>query len=198
MTLSQSTLETEFRKIIDPDFASFGGFPGSISEAQSRWATAYDTYASAATDISGDSVASKNKPGFQSALAFLQNNSYAQAAADFRTAVETYWTGATFAVGALVAGTGSPCPNVGGNSIFGTETTSLVTAILSGVMATFQTGLVSEFTSVSDNGAAKAAALAALFHTATTTGFQVLITGLDTTPPGSGGPLPITNTCTIF
>lgn len=194
MALSQTKLRDEFRKLTDPNFGSFAGYPASAAAAAASWATAYDTYARDAVDASGDAVVTVNKPGFQSALttALLASTTPQAAAAGFANAFTAYWTGAVFAVGLLPPPAG-PCANVGGNGIFGAEVSSVVTVVNA---AALQSALATEFQTLSGNGNTKAQALAAIFHSATTTGVTVLISGLDTTPPGSG-PLPITNTCTI-
>jgi len=186
MALSKSTLETEFRKLMDPDFAQFAGFPDDGPAAAANFANAYDLYASNAADASGDLVASKNKAGFESALAGVisPNTPAAAMGAAFEQAFVMYWTGAVFAVGI-------PPPNgVGGTGLFSVELTSMVVTVTPGVLLA---SIVPELSSTSDDGAAKAAAFADLFHTATTSAVIVLITGLDTTPPPAG-PLPITNT----
>jgi len=196
MSLSVTKLRDEFLPMFDP---GAGGFYWSStrSEALDRIRDAYDTYASDAEDYSGDSVASKSPSGFRSALnAMLSTWTAADAAAAMAAAFVAYWTGGSFAVGSLISGTGSPpCANQGsGTKIFAVENTS---AVIAAVGTSLQAALLSEFNNLSTDGAAKALAIAQCFHNATTADVTVLISGLDTTPPPTG-PLPVTNTCTVF
>lgn len=198
MSLSSSILQSEFLTIIAPS-----GHPTSKALAASAWATAYDNYVrdtsgfgtSLAVDASGDAIASVNKSGFESALSFSASTA-ASFAAEWRAAFEAYWSGAAFSTGILgnLATNSALCPNVGGNSLFGSEISSVVSAV-SG--AALETAILGFLGSDRATHAQAATDFAALFHTATTSNVTVLISGLDTTPPGSGGPLPITNTCTV-
>lgn len=193
MTLNVATLVTELRKFSDQSYSGFVGFPTSKAEAKAKWATAYDTYASTAVDVSLDLVATKNKPGFQSALVFGESNTPAQAASEFDSAFVAYWTGAIFAIG-IPPTPAASCASIGGNSIFGIEVTSIVSVITPNVLNNL---LLPVFTNNTGNSALpQLQSIANAFHTATTTAVFVLITGTDTTPTPSG-PLLITNTCTI-
>lgn len=190
MSLSQQDLASQLRTIFEnPD-----GFR-SRQEAEQRWASIYDSYARGAEDTSGDSVLTVNAPGFRSALSFNTNLTAEGFAAQIEAGFITYWTGAIFSVGQLVVGTGVPCPNVGGNSIFGVEITSLVVTTVPNVMFGNLVPVLRSFTRTT-TAAQKAQEIAQAMHQATTSAIFVLITGTDTTPSPTG-PLPITNTCTI-
>lgn len=209
MTLSKSVLEAELLKIYDPS-DKVNGFPSSTAAYAAAFRAAYDTYIIGnAEDLSGDLVATVNSAGLESSLAANlpkgtdnppDGPTAADAAKAYADAWVIYWTGAIFATGGLVAGTGSPCANVGGNGIFGSEISSLVTAV---IKTTLESSLTSEFedqgaSSENPKTAAEAASnIAQIFHDATTTDITVVITGLDTTLPPAG-PLPITNTCQVF
>ena len=202
MTLSQSVLESELAVLMDPDDVGFIGFPASAAIAAGNFATAYDRYAnntsgfgaSQATDTSGDSAVSTNKAGFESALGFAQPGTAAGTAAEFGAAVAAFWAGATFGIGSIgcLAGDSCACANVGGTGLFAVKASSVVSAVNS---APLISALTTELEIESLDGAAKAAAIAADLHVATTSDVTVLITGLDTTTPT---PLPITNTCQVL
>jgi hypothetical protein len=189
MALSVDTLKAELAKFLDPNDPAFAGLPTSLNFAAAKWANAYQAYASAAKDASGDAVATAFASKFEDAIKNLgQPQTPAQAAAIFGTAFTDYWAGATFSTGTL------PASGVGGTGIFASEVTSAVTVVNAvGLIA----ALTTEFANNSATASTKIAALAAKLHAATTTGVTVLISGLDTTPLGSGGPLPITNTGAI-
>jgi len=200
MALSQATLKTELLKIMDPDNPSFVGHPDNVNDAAANWAAAYDTYALNAADYSGDALASANAPGFETTLANMlpagdPGGTAATAAAAFEAAFIMYWTGAVFAVGIVPPPTGV-CPNIGGNTIFGLEATSAVITIVPNILIPLLVAAWANPLGTEDPDAAATIAASA-FHTATTTAVFVLISGTDTTPPPAG-PLPITNTCTVF
>lgn len=192
MTLQVAALVTELRKFGDEKFSGFTGFPTTKEAAKTAWTNAYDTYASTATDISGDLVISKNAAGFNSSLSFDTSGTAASSAADFDSSFVSYWTGATFAVGIIPPPTGL-CPNIGGTGIFGVETTSVVSAVTANVL---KAKLLVVLSTPASNAQAQIELIAQAFHEATTEAVIVLITGTDTTPTPSG-PLPITNTCGI-
>lgn len=191
MALDRSKLSTALRAI----FSNPAGV-ASASQAEAMWAEAYDSYGFDAEDVSGDVVTTVNFGGFLSALDFgSSGGSSRKAAQDLDRAFVAYWTGAVFAVGSLITVPPGECPNVGGNGTWGSETTSVVTAVAAGVLA----GLLEPIFGSpmeGDTAASKADQIAGAFHEATTTAVSVLITGLDTTP-GPTGPLAITNTCVI-
>ena len=206
MALDPEVLKTELLKMLDPTREDFIGFPADGETAAANWAAAFDAYAASAEDASGDTLASANASGFESAIEtgligqpeedppVPGSSTPAEAAAAFGLAATAYWTGATFAVGQLVP-TPPPCPNVGaGTMIFATEVSSAVVAPLSALLVT---ALLAEFAVISDDADAKADAIANAFDTSTTTEVLVLISGLDTTPPPAS-PLPVTNTCNVF
>jgi hypothetical protein len=166
----------------------------SRQEAEVLWTNAYHRYAQGAEDVSGDGVVTVNKPGFLSTLSFGEQSA-SDSARNFDAAFVAYWTGAVFAVGKLIVTPPVVCPNVGGNLIWGSETTSIVTVVAAGVLANLLRPIF-QSTNSSATAFSKAQEIARAFHEATTTAVTVLITGLDTTP-GPTGPLPITNTCTI-
>jgi len=186
--LDQTKLETEFRKLMDPDYGGFVGFPPTKDDAGDAFADAYDAYATDAVDESGDPVVTVNKAGFAGILkAGLGPNLPASAAAQiFDDAFVAFWTGGIFAIGTPPQGI-PPCPNNPSTPMV-TEVSSLVSTITTGMLKGL---LETEFAILTDNGAAKAAALAGWFHAATTTAIFVLITGVDGV--GSG----VTNLCTI-
>jgi hypothetical protein len=188
MALDRSKLSGRLRTL----FTSPDGI-ANAQDAESRWTAAYDSYALDAEDVSGDMVTTTNRPGFLSALDFGSWSSVQQAAQRFDDAFVAYWTGGVFAVGSLIAVPPGECPNVGGNGTWASETTSVVTAVVAGVLKGL---LLPILRANSGTPESKAREMARAFHEATTTAVTVLITGLDTTP-GPGGPLAITNTCTI-
>lgn len=194
MALNQTTLENNIRALIDPTYDGFIGYPSTKAAGIANWANAYDGYALSAVDLSGDSVVTTNKAGFISELTTYMpdplTGSPEDAAEAFEKAFTAYWTAATFAVGIPPTPTG-PCPNIGGNLIFGIETSSVVSSITPNVLKNL---LIVEFGIFSADGAQKAADIASCLHTTTTTAVFVTITGTDTTTPT---PLPITNTCVI-
>jgi len=194
MTLHVSTLVTELRKFGDEKFSGFTGFPSSKADAKTAWTNAYDLYAATAIDISGDFIVtgSANAAGFKNSLSFDTGGTSSSAAADFDAAFVAYWTGAVFAVGIIPPPAGT-CPNVGGTSTFGVETTSVVSAITPDVL---KTKLLSVLNAPASDAHAQIQLIAQAFHEATMESVTVLITGTDTTPTPAG-PLPITNTCGI-
>lgn len=169
----------------------------SAQDAQNKWTSAYTRYASTATDVSTDMVASVNPTGFKSALAFNRSRD-AKSISDFCSQMDmafvNFWTGATFAIG-IPPSPAAACASVGGNGIFGLEISSTVISVLPGVMAGKLLPILSELGS-SESPASKADKIAKAMHDATTSAVLVLITGTDTTP-SPAGPLPITNTCRI-
>jgi len=191
MALDKSKLETELIKMLDEAHDDFIGFPADAAEAAANWAAAYDTYAADVEDVSGDGIASANAAGFESALVFADTNTPALAELEFDAAFVAYWTGATFSVGT------PPSSGVGGNGTWGVEQTSAVVACPPGALKAEITSILAS--NAKESAASKAGKLATAFHNATTGGaIVVLIAGLDTTPPASGGPLPITNTDTVY
>lgn len=196
MALDVNKLKAELLKLIDPNDAGFVGYPADTDEAAANWTAAYDVYSRDAADVSGDSVLTVNPAGFEGAVrsGLVSSVTPVQAATAFGNAFLSYWTGGVFAVGSLPATPTVPCPSLGGNLIWGTEVSSLVTAVVPAGLISL---LTTEFAVNTADPDAKATALANAFHTSTTTGITVLITGLDTTPT-PGGPLPITNACTVF
>ena len=199
MTLAQTTLKTEFLKLMDPTDPLFAGLPATKALAVPNWCNAYDTYALSAVDVSNDALVTVNLPTMISTLqAQLPDPTPAatllQAADAFDAAFVSYWTGATF--GILIPILPLPfiprCPNIGvGNNIWGAEVTSAVTTVTPGVLSGL---LVVEFAVLSSDVQTKATALATAFHTATLSAVYVTIVGVDTTIPT---PLPISNICTI-
>jgi hypothetical protein len=194
MALDVNKLAADLRRFLDPDDPSFA-WPPTRDAAITLWSNAYDTYGSDAVDYSGDAVASKNPTGFRSALAaaFSYTWTAGEAANAFRDAWIAYWTGGVFSIGTVPPPTGA-CANAGGNGIFSTELSSIVTLING---APLRAALLAIFQDLGIDGADKADEIAAAFHAATTTNIQVTISGLDTTPPPTG-PLPIVNVCTVF
>jgi hypothetical protein len=201
MTLSQSKLADEIRKVTDSSHPDFVGFSESSdvaarrADAAQKWATAFDNYGKDVVNVNGDSyLAPPNKLGFQAALPFTSTTP-AELAQHFGAAWTAYWTGLSFAIGAPSSINGSiECPNIGGNFIFGIILSSLITGV---VAASLIAALTTIFGVASSDPAARAAELASAFHAATIGNIVVLTTGTDTTPP-PGGPLPITNTCHLF
>lgn len=189
MSLNQSLLETKLRELIDPDYGGFLGFPPDVDAAGNAWADAYDTYAAGAIDVSGDPVVTVNKASFASIFkaGFSSPSGSASGAAQtFEDAFVGFWTGGVFAVGVPPPGV-APCPNSPPTPMV-TEASSVVSMITTGVLKGL---LETEFASLGDNGAAKAAALANWFHAATTSAVLVLISGVD----AIGNP--VTNLCPI-
>jgi hypothetical protein len=167
----------------------------SLADAENRWADAYTSYAADAEDVSGDALASSNPIGFRRALRFRASSTADSFAQQIAAGFSAYWTGASFNVGLITAGTAG-CPNVGGTGLFSSETTSLVTAVASPIMRGKVRAALSSFTRTT-SASQKAAELATAIHSATTRAVVVTIVGLDTTPAPSG-PLAVTNVCTVF
>lgn len=190
MSLSENTLTDELRKVFDKEHPGFLGF-GTEAEQKSKITDAYDTYATQAEDASGDSLQTANKAGFEAALVFTVPGTAVSAAASITAAFTTYWTGATFNVD--VINPNPACSSVGGNLIFGAETTSVAAV---GPTVGLLAGLTSALSDTAETGEEKARSIASALHSATISSVLVTIVGLDTTPP-TAGPLPITNICTI-
>ena len=188
MALNQAKLAGAILDI----FANKGGV-SSVELFEERWASAYDSYARDARDISSEGPLTVNSIGFRRALNFRASSHASIISAQFEQAFQTYWTGALFQFGVPPPPVPPGCPNIGGNTIFGVELSSLVTLVTPGVMFG---QIYPEFltASRSDTIEARASAIAAAMHRATTTAVLVLITGVDTTVPT---PLPITNICGI-
>lgn len=193
MALSKAVLKAELLKIMDSANPQFVGWPATSAAAVDNFANAYNTYAVQATDISGDILTTANLAGFKAAITAAippanPGGTIANYATTMGTAFTAYWTGAIFAIGLLPPG------GVGGTGLFSVEITSLVTVVNS---AGLQAQILADLTQPFDNADDAADALADIWHTATTTGITVLISGLDTTPP-PGGPLPIINTNLVY
>lgn len=93
MALSAATLHSALMA-----FGEHPNHPKSVQEAMQKWADAYNTYASAAMDFSGDPLLSGKTAAFQSALSFNLNNTAQIAAQNYDNALVAYWAGATFNV----------------------------------------------------------------------------------------------------
>jgi hypothetical protein len=192
--LNVTSLKTSLLQMFDATRSDFVGWPPTLAQAVDNFASAYDLYALAATDASGDSVATTSVANFKTPLLILApGSSAADAAQAFDDAFVAYWTGGVFAVGTPPT-PAAPCPSIGGNMLWSVEISSIVQLATPNILKGL---LLPEFAVLSADPDAKATAIANAFHTATTTAVMVLITGLDTTPPPAG-PLPITNICTIF
>lgn len=189
MTLNPSRLASSILDI----FTNKAGI-NSVEEFERSWAAAYDDYAREAEDVSGERPLTVNAPGFRQSLNFRSSRHPSIIAAQFEAGFRAYWTGAVFVFGVPPPPV-PPCPNVGGNTIFGIELSSVVSAVTPGVMFS---QIFPEFSMAfrGDTIASRASAIAAAMHRATTTAVLVLISGTDTTPP-IAGPLPIVNLCGI-
>jgi hypothetical protein len=196
MALDAATLKAEILKIIDPDNPEFVGWPADVATAAQNWADAFDAFASNAEDASGDALISGNAAGFKAAVqGGFAAQTAAGAAAGYGAGAIAYWTGAAFGVLELLDPLTEPCPSVGpGTKIFSIEASSVVTVPLAVALIA---ALTAEFIVLEADPDAKAEALADAFFDSSTTEITVLISGSDTTPPPSG-PLPVTNTCTVF
>jgi hypothetical protein len=189
MALDVAKLKAEFLKVMDRDNSGFLGYTESASENAEKWTNAYDVYAQATEDASGDSPSSVNRDAFKGHLETLFSNidgSISDAVLAYGSAFLDYWTSAAFVVGK------PPPDGVGGNGIFGVEQKSDVIIVTN-------VGLMADLTTIfgdNDPGSVdeRAEELADAFHKATTTEITVLIMGLDTSTPS---PLPITNTNTV-
>ena len=193
--MTYSKLVDEIRKIIDPTHPQHM-WPTSLADACVRWRQAIDVHGADAEDYSTDLSATRNGAAFETTLYNGLYNWWTRAhgADAFRNAWREFWYSATFNLGILPP-SGGPCPNYGGNLIFGIELSS---AIISVADAGIYNDLYSEFGSIIWNGNIKAQNLAAIFHARTTsTDITNRIDGRDTTPPPVG-PLEIYNLCTIF
>lgn len=196
MTLAASVIETEVRKVCDPTHPGFLGFSQSgvaatrRADAASKWAAAYDAYASAAVNVNGDGfLVPPSASGFEAALGF-QTQTPAQLAEEFGTAFTAYWAAVTFTPGTPGDINATPeCPNVGGTGVFGIINTSIVTVVNA---APLIAALTSLFETPSSDPTERSEAIAAALHAATTGDVTVLTSGLDATP------VPITNTCHLF
>jgi hypothetical protein len=164
----------------------------SAPAAEERLARIYHEYAREAEDVSGENPVSTTQAAFQGPLDFRRSTTVRRYAEQVEAAFVAYWTGAAFAVG-VVPPPVPPCPNVGGNGIFATETSSVVSAVAPRVL---YAKLMPVLTSLQAPAQVQADRFARAFDEATKSAVTVLITGTDTTP-GPTGPLPITNTCTV-
>ena len=201
MALNAANLRTELAKIMDKDDPLFTGYPATPTQAAANWASAYHVYALAALDVSGDTflvapVATNFSSTLVATLPPPLTGTPAQAAAAFDAAFVAYWTGVTFAVSVLIAPPPfvPACPNIGlGTNIWVIETTSTA-VVTSGVL---EGQLLPIFNLNSGDTQSKINAMRDAFHLATTSAITVTIVGTDSTPP-PGGPLPISNICTVF
>lgn len=193
MALLQATLKTRLLRLMNSESPAFVGYPSTLEQTAENWADAYDIYAQNAVDISDDALTTASKAGFKNALiANLPEGTgtAALAATAFQNALIGFWTGAIFNIGSL------PPNGIGGNGIFGVEISSVVTEIVPNVLYDLLLAEFSKTTFETDMNI-KADTLANIFHNATITSILVLISGTDTTLPGLGGPLPITNISSI-
>jgi len=190
MALSQATLKAALLKVVDSENPAFVGFPSTKEQVAENWTSLFcDTYAQSAQDISNDGLESISRDAFKNALIVdlpEGAGTAALASTAFQNAFTAFWMSGIFKTGGL------PPDGIGGNGIFGVEISSIVTEVTPNVLYDL---LLTEFskTTFETDMNVKADVLANIWHMATTTSVRVLISGLDTTPPGSGGPLPITN-----
>jgi len=196
MTLSKAVLKAELLKIIDSANPNFVGWPADPATATSNFATAYNTYAIQATDISGDMLVTANLPGFITAITSampppVPGGTLANYATTMGLALTAYWTGAIFAI-LIPPPPGIPVPP--NNGIFSIEATSLVTIVNAAIL---QNAILAQLNQQFDSADDAADAVADVWHTATTTAITVVIAGLDSTPPPIG-PWPIINTNLVF
>jgi hypothetical protein len=183
MALVQTALEAQLRRLLDQNDPSFIGFPSTTAQSASNWATALDAFWTSATDAVGNTLLTTNKPGLESAISSIQDPGTASSAATaFANGFTAYFSGMTLSI------TNLPLSGVGGNGIFSVVTTNIVTAV--NQTALYNT-LLAEFQILSSNVSLKITNLANAFYTGSLGSITAVATGLDTTPPGSGGPLPI-------
>lgn len=190
MPLQKTLLSQQFLRIMkDPKGQR------SVRQAKQSWTDAYDSYASAATDVSGDLVASKNPSAFRSALNWNnRTGTAAQAALEWEQAFIAYWTGGVFSTG-VPPSPAAACPSVPPTPIWQTEITSTVVSATPG-LASLLTPILSDNTDHDLNR--RAQRMADAFHTATTTNVIVLISGVTIPIPPAPVGVPVTNTCTVF
>lgn len=162
-------------------------------QAEARFARVYHEYAREGEDVSGERATTLVPSKFQGPLRFAGSRTAEQFARQLDAAFVAYWTGAVFAVG-VVPSPAPPCPNVGGTGVFATETTSVVTVVAAGALFS---AVLPVLRKKADTVGSQARAFADAIDSVTKSAVTVLITGLDTTSPPTG-PLPITNTCTVF
>jgi len=206
MSLDKAKMEAKLLRMFDQDHVEFIGFPTDIATAAANWTDAYDTYALDAEDASGDTLASASASSFEEHLGGGPGDppspppnlpgpggTPTMAAQAFDDAFVKYWTGASFNVGTPPVHL-SPCPNVGGTTIFSTEATSVVSGVTANVLRGLLIPIFSDI-NPSTTAAQKASQIATAFDTATKSAVIVSIDGLDTTTPT---PVPINNTCTVF
>lgn len=165
----------------------------SQAQAEAKFARVYHDYAREGEDVSGERATTLVPAKFQSQLRFAASRTVEQFARQLDAAFVSYWTGAVFAVGVIPPPV-PPCPNVGGTGVFSTEASSVVTVVAAGALFA---ALLPVLRRKSDTVASQARAFATAMDTVTKSAVTVLITGVDTTPAPTG-PLPITNTCTVF
>lgn len=170
----------------------------SSEDAQRRWAAAYHAYCTDVEDLSGDSATNLAQSKFEGALHFRQSRTAAQFAGQIDSAFAAYWTGTSFGITTPIAGPGVPCPNISPNPsstlLFSFELTSVVLAVAPGAM---RSALLPILLTRGQSYQVQASRIATAMHTVTKSAVTVLISGTDTTLPASGGPSPITNTCTV-
>jgi hypothetical protein len=192
--LNVSVLKTNLLKIFDATHLNFVGWPTTLVQGVDNIANAYNQYALAATDASTEAVAVTNIALFKTSLLGLTPGStFADAAQAFDDAFVAYWTAGAFTFG-IPPLPAAPGVTVGLTPPWTVEASSVVSLVTPNVLKGL---LLPEFTILSGDADAKATAIANAFHTATTTAVTVLISGFDSTP-FPAGPLPMTNTCTIF
>ena len=163
-------------------------------DAEARLAQIYHAYALDAEDVSGEHPNNLDQAKFERPLSFRTSRSRQQFAQQIETAFVAYWTGTIFPV-LVVPPPTPPCPNVGGTEVFASETTSGVTAVTTRAMYSAIVAILANTDATAEESARR---LADEMDRVTKSAVTVTITGEDTTPGGSGGPLYITNTCTVF
>lgn len=163
-------------------------------QAEAKFSQIYHGYAQGAEDVSGECPDNLDRGKFERPLSFETGQARQRFARQIESAFVAYWTGVTFPILVVPPAT-PPCPNVGGNGIFGAELSSLVLSVTAGAMYSAVLPILSKGEATADEAARR---LADVMDSVTKSAVTILITGQDTTPGGGGGPLPITNTCTVF
>ena len=180
MTLQAKKLELAFRSWFtrSQDITN-------VEQAADRFADVYHEYALDAEDVSGDTVNNLDASKFRGELDFSKTHTSQEFAQQLDNAFAAYWTGTTFDIGQLPAGTGA-CPNTG---VFAVELDSSVTEVSTQQL---YTELLPILQTPSSSAETKALQLSIAMDNVTKYAVTVIINGED------AGSNPVSNTCTVF
>lgn len=169
------------------------GGVGTHREAEQRFARVYHSYAQDAEDVSGERPNNLDAEKFERLLAFQRSRVGKDFVRQIDSSFVAYWTGTTFPI-LVVPPASPPCPNIGGTGEFSAEISSQVTGVASDAMYDAVLPILSRPVGTAEEAARR---LSDAMDRATKSAVEVIITGWDTTP-SPGGPIAVTNTCTVF